>query len=162
VRQVGGRDESQNGNGSDRKRKRCPVDPEEPNTRSRPRPRLQDTHRLSDLQKISQDPSTYRKSIKDTCKLYGLELQRLMYEVSHNAYLMNLPIFVDEYTEIDTWDSLRTHLHSTAHRPGAEMQRIRAKAATRNHVAQNDPVLYVGSGKEIVRTTKLHGEHQSY
>jgi hypothetical protein len=83
-----------------------------------------------------------------------------MREVGRSAYLMHLPVDVDEYTEIDTWESLRTQLHSTAHRSAAaKLQRIRAKPATHNHVAKNDPVLYADSSQGSVRTAKFRGEY---
>ncbi|KAG9100287.1 hypothetical protein FRC06_004316 [Ceratobasidium sp. 370] len=145
----------------ERKRKRQ-VDPDdsepEPNLRSQPRPRLQVTHGLSDLQKINQEPKTRRKSLQHICELYDLDLVQLMHEVRRSAYLINLPIFVDEFTEVDTWDTIRTHLHSTLHRSNARMQRIRTKPATRNNVAKNDPILYVHSSQENARTAKLHGK----
>lgn len=84
-----------------------------------------------------------------------------MHEVGRNDYVKNLPIIVDEYAEIDTWDSLRTHLQSTAYRSGAKMQRIRAKPATRAHAAKNDPILYVNSEREANRAVKLHGKHKT-
>jgi hypothetical protein len=85
-----------------------------------------------------------------------------MHEVGRSAYLANLPIYVDEFTEVDTWDYIRTNLHSTVHHSGAKMQRIRAKPATCNRAAKNDPVLYVDSSQGIARTAKLHGQCQSH
>jgi hypothetical protein len=163
MQQMGTGSRSGGGSGYEKRKRKRQADPAvEPNPRSRPRPRLQDTHGLSDLQQITQDPSTHRKSIRQICKLYDLDLKQLMYEANRSSCLMNLPIFVDEYTEIDTWDTLRTHLHSTAYPSGTKMQRIRAKPATRNHVAKNDPVLYVDSGQETARTARLHGGYQAY
>lgn len=141
-----------------RKRKRR-VHSDEQNPRSRPRPRLQATYGVSDLQKINRAPATSRKSIQQTCHLYDLDLNQLMNEVGRSAYLTNLPVFVDEYTEIDTWDAIRTHLPSTAYRSGAKMQRIRAKRATGDTAAKNDPVLYVDPGQGDARTAKFHGTY---
>jgi hypothetical protein len=142
-----------------RKRKRR-IDSDELEPRYRPQPRLQTTRGLSGLQKINKEPSTYRKSIQEVCKQYNLDLDQLMLEVGRSAYLMGLPIFIDMYTEIDTWDVIRIRLHSTAHRSGARMQRIRAKAATRDRAAKNDPLLYVDSGQVSVQTAKLYGEYK--
>jgi hypothetical protein len=147
------------GNGEESRKRKRPADQDEPNQRSRPRPRLQTTHGISELQKIRQVPSTYRKSIGQVCELYDLDSEQLMHEISRNAYLMNLPVYVDEHTNIDTWDALRTHLHSTACRPGAKMQRMRAKPATGSHGAKNDPVLYVDPGQETPQTAKLNGKY---
>lgn len=140
-----------------RKRKRR-VDSDDQNTRSRPRPRLQATHGVSDLQKVNVVPATCRKSIRQTCELYNLELGQLLREVGLSAYIKGLPIFVDEHTKIDTWQTLRTHLRSTAYRSGAKMQRIRAKPATRDSPAKNDPVFYVDSEQGAIGTEKLHGK----
>jgi hypothetical protein len=148
-------DTSGSGEGKQKRKRQADPDHSEPNPRSRPRPRLQVTHGISNLQKINQQPTIYRKSIQDICQVYDLDLEELMREVKRDAYLMGLPTFVDEYTEIDTWDTLRTHLHSTAYRSGARMQRIRARPATRNRVAKNDPILYVHPGQE---STKLRGK----
>lgn len=155
MQQVGASSGSREGS---RKRKRR-VNSEEQNPRSRPRPRLQATHGISDLQKINYDPSTYRKSIGQTCELYNLDLGQLLYEIGRSAYLKNLPISVDKYTEIDTWEALRTHLRTTAYRSGAKMQRIRAQPATRNRIAKNDPVLYIDSGLEAAGIPKLDGKY---
>lgn len=155
MRRVGDSDGSQE---ESRKRKRR-VDSDDQNPRSRPRPRLQATHGVSDLQKVNRTPATTRKSIRQTCEIYGLELDQRMHEVGLNAYLMGLPVFVDEYTEIDTWHALRTHLRSTAYRSGAKMQRIRAKPAIHNSPAKNDPILYVDSEQGAIGTEKLHGTH---
>jgi hypothetical protein len=141
-----------------RKRKRR-ADSDELNPRRRPRPRLQTTYGISDLQKISQEPTIRRKSIRQVCELYDLELDQLMQEVKRCAYLTNLPIFVDEFTDIDTWDTLRSHLHSTAYRSATKMQRICAKPAARNSPAKNDPVLYVGPG-QAGEAAKLHGKYE--
>ncbi|KAG9077129.1 hypothetical protein FRC06_009084 [Ceratobasidium sp. 370] len=104
-----------------RKRKRR-VSSDEQNPRSRPRLRLQATHGISDVQTINQEPAIRRKSIRQVCELYDLELDQLMQEVKRCAYLTDLPIFVDEFTDIDAWDTLRSHLHSTAYRSAAKMQ----------------------------------------
>ncbi|KAG9075521.1 hypothetical protein FRC06_010052, partial [Ceratobasidium sp. 370] len=78
-----------------------------------------------------------------------------MQEVKRCAYLTDLPIFVDEFTHIDTRDTFRSHLHSTAYRSAAKMQRIHAKPAARNSPAKNNPILYVDPG-QAVETAKLH------
>lgn len=80
-----------------------------------------------------------------------------MLEVDRNVYLTGLPIFIDEHTEIDTWEALRTRLPSNAYRSGAKMQRIRAKPATRNGTAKSDPVLYVVSEQKAVQAARLRG-----
>lgn len=152
---------NESGSEENRKRKRR-AESDDQNLRARPRPRLQDTHGISSLQKINYESKTCRQTIRRTCELYDLDLDQLMHEIGRSAYLMNLPIFVDEYTEIDTWEALRTHLESTAYRSGAKMQRIRAKPATCNRPAQNDPILYVHSVQETPRAPKLHGKHDKY
>ncbi|KAG9084396.1 hypothetical protein FS749_005263 [Ceratobasidium sp. UAMH 11750] len=145
------------GSGGSRKRKRR-ADLDNPNQRSRPRPRLQDTHGISDLQKVNLAPSIRRKPICQVCELYNLDLGALMHQVGQSAYLADLPIPVDEYTQIDVWHALRTRLPSAARKSGLKMQQIRAKPATRGHAAKFDPVLYVDSEGKTPRTAKLHGE----
>ncbi|KAG9122038.1 hypothetical protein FRC07_001749, partial [Ceratobasidium sp. 392] len=118
----------------------------EPNPRCRPRPRLQHTHGLNDLQKLNKDPSIRRKSIQHVCQQYNLDIDRFMYEIDRNPYLADLPIPVDEFTEIDTWHALRTHIQSPSFKSGERMQRIRARPETQHRARKNDPVFYVGSG----------------
>ncbi|KAG9077882.1 hypothetical protein FS749_010181 [Ceratobasidium sp. UAMH 11750] len=140
-----------------RKRKRR-ADLDDPNQRSRPRPRLQDTHGVSDLQKVNLAPSIRRKPIRQVCELYNLDLGVLMRQVGQSAHLADLPIPVDEHTQIDVWHALRTRLPSAARKSGLKMQRVRSKPATRGHAAKFDPVLYVDSEGKTPRTAKLHGE----
>ncbi|KAB5589642.1 hypothetical protein CTheo_6915 [Ceratobasidium theobromae] len=162
VGEVGGTDKvrgwlrQQVGAGERSRKRKRRIDLDGPIVRNRPHPRLQATHGLSDLQKINKKPSTHRKSIQEVCKQYNLDVDQLMLEVGRCAALAKLPISVDKYTEIDTWNVLRTLLHSTAHHSGARMQRIRAKPATRDHVAKHDPLLYVDSGQELVEVAKLN------
>lgn len=159
MRQVEVGSGTGSGSGSEEKRKRpSDSDDQHQNARARPRPRLQNTHGISGLQQINYEPATYRRSIKQTCELYNLDIDELLHEVGRNDYLMNLPIFVDEYTEIDTWETLRTHLQSTAYRSAAKMQRIRARPANRNRAAKYDPIFFVDSQQEPVRDVRLHGK----
>ncbi|KAG8681872.1 hypothetical protein FRC08_015346 [Ceratobasidium sp. 394] len=129
------------------------------NPRSRPRPRLPDTHGISDLQKVTLVPSIRRKPIRQVCESYNLDLRTLMDQISKSAHLTDLPISVDEYTQIDVWHALRTRLPSAARKSGSKMQRIRSKPATSNHAANFDPVLYVDSEGKVPRTAKLQGEY---
>ncbi|KAG9127140.1 hypothetical protein FRC07_000513 [Ceratobasidium sp. 392] len=136
---------------NNRKRKR-PADEDASLTRHQPRPRLQDTHGISDLQKINQDPSDRQKSIEDTCKKYGLDLEQMLHEIKRSPYLTTLPTTIDQYTRIDTWYALRVHARPP--KIGSsfkiKMQRIRSKPG-----AQNDPVFYVSSENTPVSTAKL-------
>ncbi|KAG9074113.1 hypothetical protein FRC06_010923, partial [Ceratobasidium sp. 370] len=145
------------GSGGSRKRKRQ-ADLDDPNQRSRPRPRLQDTHRMSNLQKVNLAPSIRRKPIHQVCELYNLDPGVLMRQVGQSAHLANLPVPIDEYTQIDVWHALRTRLPSAARKSGLKMQRIRSKPVTGGHAATFDPVLYVDSEGKTPRTAKLHGE----
>ncbi|KAG8777229.1 hypothetical protein FRC12_000491 [Ceratobasidium sp. 428] len=143
--------------GGSRKRKRRP-DLDDPTPRSRPRPRLQETHLISDLQKINFKPSKIRKPIREICQNYDLNLADFLRQIKQDAYLTDLPITVDEYTRIDVWHSLRTHLHSTAHKSGAKMQRIRSKPANGSRAAKHDPVFFLNAEGKNARTAKLDGE----
>ncbi|KAG9105028.1 hypothetical protein FRC06_000001 [Ceratobasidium sp. 370] len=144
------------GGSSSRKRKRR-TDLDNPNPRSRPRPRLPDTHGISDLQKVTLVPSIRRKPIRQVCESYNLDLRALMDQIGKSAHLTNLPISLDEYTQIDVWHALRTRLPSAARKSGTRMQRIRSKPATCKHAAKFDPVLYVDSEGKAPRTAKLQG-----
>ncbi|KAG8723018.1 hypothetical protein FRC09_005099 [Ceratobasidium sp. 395] len=137
---------------NNRKRKR-PAGEDTSLVRHHPRPRLQETHGISDLQKINQDPSDRRKSIEEVCEKHGLDLKQMLHEIKHSPYLTALPTTIDQHTRIDTWHALRVH----ARPPKAgstsktlKMQRIRSKPG-----AQNDPVLYVTSENTPVSTAKL-------
>ncbi|KAG8706724.1 hypothetical protein FRC12_005874 [Ceratobasidium sp. 428] len=143
--------------GGSRKRKRRP-DVDDPAPRSRPRPRLQLTHLISDLQKINLKPSKSSKPIRQICQTYGIDLAEFMRQIERNPHTTGLPIAVDEYTQIDVWHALRTHLHSTAHKSGAKMQRIRSKPATSSRVAKHDPVFFVNAEGKNAWTAKLDGK----
>ncbi|KAG9118701.1 hypothetical protein FRC07_006659, partial [Ceratobasidium sp. 392] len=136
---------------NNRKRKR-PADEDASLTRHQPRPRLQDTHGISDLQKITQGPSERRKSIEEVCKKYGLDLEQMLHGIKHSTYLTTLPTTIDQYTRIDTWYALCVHARppkiSSASK--TKMQRIRSKPG-----AQNDPVLYVTSENTPASNAKL-------
>ncbi|KAG8727908.1 hypothetical protein FRC10_005474, partial [Ceratobasidium sp. 414] len=110
--------------------------------RSQPRPRLQDTHSLSQLQKINQLPSLRRRTLEDISKTFAIDLPQILRAIKHNSYLTSLPLTVDEYSLVDTWDSLRTHLYSHTINPKAKMQCIRAKPVRGHLSAQCDPVFY--------------------
>ncbi|KAG9077746.1 hypothetical protein FRC06_008733, partial [Ceratobasidium sp. 370] len=139
-----------------RNRKRW-TDTGDPNQRSQPRPRLHlDTHGISDLQKVNQAPSIHRKPIHQVCELYDLDLGELMHQVNQSAHLTNLPVPVDEYTQINVWHTLRTRLPSVTRKSGMRMQRICSKPATRNHATKFDPVLSVNSEGKTPRAAKLH------
>ncbi|KAG9081790.1 hypothetical protein FRC06_005391, partial [Ceratobasidium sp. 370] len=98
---------SVSGEGSWKQKQKRRDDLDEPrHPRGRPHPRLPATHGLTDLQKVNKEPSTRRNAIQEVCKRYHLDVDQLMLEVRRNTYLMNLPVFVDEHTEIDTWDVL--------------------------------------------------------
>ncbi|KAG8731870.1 hypothetical protein FRC10_001395, partial [Ceratobasidium sp. 414] len=111
--------------------------------RSQPRPRLQDSHSLSQLQKINQLPSLRRQTLEDIGKTFAIDLRQILRAVNRNSYLSSLPITVDEYALVDTWDALRTHLYSHTINLKAQMQRIRAKPARGRLSAQCDPVYYI-------------------
>ncbi|KAG8701101.1 hypothetical protein FRC09_005560 [Ceratobasidium sp. 395] len=140
--------------GGSRKRKRR-SDLDDPTPRSRPRPRLQKTHLISDLQKINFKPSKIRKPIQEICQSYDLKLPDFLRQVKQSSHLTNLPITVDEYTLIDVWHSLRTHLHSAAHKSGAKMQRIRSKPANGSRAAKHDPVFFVNAEGKNARTAEI-------
>jgi hypothetical protein len=126
--------------------------------RSRPRPRLQDTHQLPDLQKFNLSPSTERKTLIEVCQKYNLDHQQFFHEVKQCSHLTSLPIIIDEYTQIDTWHSLRVHLHSDLLNSKAKMQRIRSKPPLGNEAAKHDPVFYITSEDTAAPTAKLHGK----
>jgi hypothetical protein len=149
------------GTSMDRKRKRS-TNQAETHSRSQPRPRLQDTHKISDLQKINQSPSIDRKPLAEVCKKYQLDLRLFLREIKRCSHLTPLPIAIDEYTPIDTWYSLRVHLHPNQFDPKAKMQRVRSKPAALDQAAKNDPVFYVTSEGTAVPTAKLHGKQKLY
>ncbi|KAG9121596.1 hypothetical protein FRC07_002390 [Ceratobasidium sp. 392] len=138
-----------------RKRKR-PSSSEDTNPRCRPRPRLQATHGISNLQKINVKPSVRRESIEKLCIRYNLDLSQLLHEIKRSSDLASLPITVSQHTYVDAWYSLRVHLSSNACNPKARMQRIRSRPAIGNQAAQNDPILYVASGRITASTAKLY------
>lgn len=140
-----------------RKRKRR-ADADDGTSRSRPRQRLQDTHGISNLQKVNYRPSTCRKSIRDVCQLHNLDLAVFMSQLGRSPHLTSLPISVDEHTSIDIWHALRVRLHSAAHKSGTRMQRIRSKPANLDCAAKHDPVLFVNADGKTAQTAKLHGE----
>jgi hypothetical protein len=145
--------------GGNRNRKRPAEQAEsETNPRSRPRPRLQDTHKLSDQQKLNLSPSTERKTLIEVCHKYNLDYQQLFHEVKRCLHLTSLPIVIDEYTRIDTWHSLRVHLHSDTPSSKAKMQRIRSKPPLGNEAAKHDPVFYIASEDIAAPTAKLHSK----
>ncbi|QRV99071.1 hypothetical protein RhiJN_27090 [Ceratobasidium sp. AG-Ba] len=115
-------------------------------TRSLPRPRLQDSHTLSELQKINQQASLRRQTLLDISRVFNLGPQPFLCAIKRNSFLSSLPITVNEYTYVDTWDALRTVSHP--HKPHAKtkMERMRAKPAQGESAAQCDPVFYVPSG----------------
>ncbi|QRV72034.1 hypothetical protein RhiJN_00048 [Ceratobasidium sp. AG-Ba] len=142
-------------NSGSRKRKR-PTDSDDRNPRSRPRPRFESTHALTELQSINRKPSDRRKSIQQICETYKLDVTELMREIELSPHLSALPISIDEYTLIDVWQALRTHLPSTAYRSNVKMQRIRSRPAARGHAAKNDPVLYVSAEGKTAQTAGIH------
>ncbi|KAG9075856.1 hypothetical protein FS749_012433, partial [Ceratobasidium sp. UAMH 11750] len=75
-------------------------------------------------------------------KAFVVDLPQLLRAINRSSYLSSLPITVDEYTLMDTWDALRTHLYSHTINPKAQMQRIRAKPVRGHLLAQCDPVFY--------------------
>ncbi|KAG8705804.1 hypothetical protein FRC09_002747 [Ceratobasidium sp. 395] len=139
---------------NNRKRKRPAA--EEPGTsRYQPRPRMQDTHGISDLQKINRDPSVRRKSIQDVCRQYNLDLEQMLHEIKRSPHLNNQPTAVDQHTYIDTWYALRLHARPPKHGHTSKMQRIRSKPSQPSHAAQSDPILYVSSNDTPTTTAKL-------
>ncbi|KAG8707268.1 hypothetical protein FRC09_001927 [Ceratobasidium sp. 395] len=122
-----------------------PIETGDDLTRSLPRPRLQDSHALSDLQKINQQASLRRQSLRDISTTFGLEQQPFFRAIKRNSYLASLPLKINEYTLADTWDALRTYLYPHIPNPKTKMQRIRAKPIRGQSVAQCDPVFYAPS-----------------
>jgi hypothetical protein len=129
------------------------------NPRSQPRPRLQDKRSISHLQQINITPSSQRKTLAEICQTHKLDCQQLLRDVERSPALSSLPIAVDEYTQIDTWHSLRVHLPSNLSNPKAKMQYIRSKPASSNQAAKNDPVLFVTSSDTLASSAKLHGTY---
>ncbi|QRV92596.1 hypothetical protein RhiJN_20614 [Ceratobasidium sp. AG-Ba] len=115
-------------------------------TRSLPQPRLQDSHILSGLQKINQQASLRRQTFLDISRVFHLGLQPFLRAIKRNSFLSSLPITVNEYTYVDTWDALRTFLHPQKPHAKTKMERMRAKPARGESAAQCDPVFYVPSG----------------
>ncbi|KAG8700371.1 hypothetical protein FRC08_004741 [Ceratobasidium sp. 394] len=122
--------------------------------RSQPRPRLQGVHFLSELQKVNKHPTLRRKALQDISQIFNLGLPQFLRAVKKNSYLASLPITIDEYIPVNTWDAIRAHLYSHTTNPKAEMQRMRAKPAREHLAAQYDPVWYTtdsGIDPSIVR-----------
>ncbi|KAG9085381.1 hypothetical protein FRC07_013388, partial [Ceratobasidium sp. 392] len=125
-------------------------------TRSLPRPRLQDSHALSDLQKINQLASLKRQSLQDISQKFKLQLPPLLCAIKRNSYLMSLPFNLNEYTLVDTWDALRTHLYAHKPNPKTKMQRVRARCGCGDQVAQSDPVFYATNHGIDPSTARLY------
>jgi hypothetical protein len=141
-----------------RKRKRATLDDGvEANPRSQPRPRLQDTHQISDLQKINRHPSILRKSLETLSTEFSLPVNQLLRDLQRHPYFSSLPFTVDEFTYFDAWVALRVQLHSPIRNPKIKMQRVRAKPANPKQAAQQDPVFYTTEEGTLTSSATLYG-----